>query len=192
MHFRRVPRATAPARGLLSLGVLRTPAPPPTKTVQCLHCRQTIRVAERATTISCPLCARGIRVDDVVIERPITSGPVRTCGLLVVGKRGHLAAPMIEARLGVHVLGRLEGHVLSGGPVILGPKAIWQGDCTAARVVIHPGATILGGRFCILADETPSPPLPPPSQSPASASGEGRPNPPEARVFGRPPLGVPV
>jgi len=48
------------------------------------------------------------------------------------------------------VLGGLSSaQVVSGGPVVIGPKARWAGDCCAPSLEIRLGARIEGGRFTV-------------------------------------------
>ena len=44
-----------------------------------------------------------------------------------------------EAHEGIEVLGGLSARVISGGPVIIGPHARWQGDCHAPSLEIRLG-----------------------------------------------------
>lgn len=148
----------------MMLGTFKTP----TRSVRCYHCQSTISVAPKAVQLTCPACYKPIRVDDIVVEREQASGQVRTCGVVVVGQRGSLSASFIEANQGVHVLGRLSGRVVSGGPVVIGPKAVWDGDCQALSIVIQPGATIVGGRFSIV-----GPTRGPGGGSPSRSAGRG-------------------
>lgn len=123
--------------------------PPQHRSVRCYHCLHWLDVPAKAVQLSCPLCYKPIKVDDVVIDRVQTTGQVRTCGVVVIGAKGNLSASLVESGQGVQVLGKLVGRVRCAGPVVLGPRAIWNGDCQAASIVIQPGATILGGRFSI-------------------------------------------
>lgn len=126
----------------------------PSREVQCYHCRRTIFVPVKAVTLTCPLCYKPIEVNDVFVNREQIRGAVRTCGVVVVGARGKLHAGSVVASLGVQVLGELVGDVATHGPVVIGPKAVWDGDCIAANIVIQPGATIRGGRFTIRNERT--------------------------------------
>lgn len=128
---------------------LVAPPKPLVKPVQCYHCHRLIEVPARALVLTCPACFQRVKIDDVHVVGTQAHARVRTCGLITVGKGASLAADLIEARLGVHVLGAVTGRVFSGGPVVIGPRATWMGDCTASRLIIYPGATILGGRFTI-------------------------------------------
>jgi hypothetical protein len=121
----------------------------PERTVRCYHCQRDMQVAMKAITLSCPHCYKLVHVGDVVVEKDHQAASVRTCGVVVVGKKGRLHASQIEASQGIQVLGELAGDVVCHGPVVIGARAIWRGDCSAAKIVIEPGATILDGRFTI-------------------------------------------
>jgi cytoskeletal protein CcmA (bactofilin family) len=121
-----------------------------TRTVECYHCLSAISVAARATNLTCPRCYQPIRTDDVVIDEHRVVGQLRTCGVVVVARRSSLRANSVESSAGVEVLGELRANVLTRGPVVIGPKGVFLGDCRAARVVVRPGATILGGRFEVI------------------------------------------
>lgn len=138
--------------------LLRPPVHPglpahPTRAVRCYHCARGLDVPARAITLSCPHCYKAIHVRDVVVEGAHAAAQVFSCGVVVVGERGCLKASAVTASLGVSVLGRLEAHVRTHGPVVIGPSAVWAGDCAAANIIIRPGARILSGRFSILGAE---------------------------------------
>jgi len=109
--------------------------------VQCYHCRHRFEVSRQTLTTVCPKCSKSLTVEDVVIKTAHGVRKIQTCGRLVVQKKGHVIAQLIEAHDGVEVEGILEGKVISGGPVRIGPKASWKGDCSA------PDAMSAGGHF---------------------------------------------
>lgn len=118
------------------------------RTVQCYECRRRFQVGGRAESTACPGCGRAVIVGDVVVRqlKPVTT--VRTCGRVIVQRRGRVIARRVEAHLGLDVLGVLDADVVSGGPVHIGPRAQWKGDCRAPTVVISPGARV-SGRFSV-------------------------------------------
>jgi hypothetical protein len=121
--------------------------PRPPRTVQCYHCRHRFVVGGLAMTINCPGCSKPLTVDDLVVKALSAVQAIQTCGRIVIQKKGHVIARLVEAHGGIDVEGILEANVLSGGPVRIGPKAIWKGNCTAPSVHIEPGCTIAGGYF---------------------------------------------
>ncbi|HYE60372.1 MAG TPA: polymer-forming cytoskeletal protein [Phycisphaerales bacterium] len=126
-------------------------APNP-RTIQCYHCRQRFEIARQAQSTSCPKCSRQLRLEDVVVKTLEAVRKIQTCGKVVVQKKGRIIAQSVEAHLGVHVEGIMEANVVSGGPVTIGSKAQWKGDCAAPSVVIEDGCVITGGYFAFPED----------------------------------------
>ena len=117
------------------------------KTVQCYHCSHRFEVSGRAMSTSCPGCYRAVVVQDVVVKGFETVQKLQTCGRVTIRARGRVIAGVIEAQEGIEVLGVLQGNVTSAGPVIIGPKARWKGDCRAPTLEIKLGARIESGFF---------------------------------------------
>lgn len=115
--------------------------------MQCYHCRHRFDVSPKAESTGCPRCGQRVIVGDVIVRelRPVSR--VQTCGRIVVHEKARINAELVEAHEGLEVLGGLSAKVISGGPVVIGPKARWAGDCHAPSVRIHLGARIEGGRF---------------------------------------------
>ena len=144
------------------------------RTVECYHCRHRFTVSWQTMTTSCPKCARGLNVEDIVIKVAYAVRKIQTCGTLVVEKKGRVTAQTVEAHGGVDVEGALEANVVSRGHVRIGPKAQWKGDLTAPTVLVELGGQIARGFFVIepqpleaVAELAPvvaeAPPLPPPT-----------------------------
>ena len=123
--------------------------PAASRAVQCYHCRRGFEVSARAESTACPHCGDRVIVGDIVVKALKPVHRVQTCGRVVVQARGRINADLVEAHLGVEILGGLDARVHSGGPVLIGPKARWKGDCSAPSVEIHEGARIEGGEFRI-------------------------------------------
>ena len=119
------------------------------RVVQCYHCRQRFEVSRKAESVNCAACNQRVIVGDVIVNelRPVQR--VQTCGRVVVHEKARVNAELVEAHDGVEVLGGLSARVLSGGPVIIGPHARWQGDCHAPSLQIRLGARIESGRFAV-------------------------------------------
>lgn len=144
-----------------------SPPPPASRTVQCYHCRERFDVPLKAMSISCPWCYKRVTLDDVVVKDSCWQSKLQTCGRLLVHRRGSLVASVIEAMMGIEILGHAEGTIVSGGPVLIGPKARIKGDVTAPSIWMEPGAVIENGFFKIIGPDRlargPSqPPQPPP------------------------------
>lgn len=168
------------------------PSTPAARTVQCYHCVERFDVPARAMSISCPWCYRRVTLDDLVVKDTCWTSRLQTCGRLVVHRKGSLVASLIEAREGIEVLGHVEGKLVSGGPVLIGPRARVKGDVQAPSVWVEPGAVIEGGYFQIVgADRLAKGP----SRAPAPPPGAGE-GPTQAQIVTRPssvlPKWVPV
>lgn len=124
-----------------------------TRALQCYHCRHRFDVPARTMTSSCPKCSKPLLVEDVVVKGIEACRKLQTCGRIVIEKRGRVMAQLVEAHQGIEVQGVMETKKYSGGPVSLGAKAEWKGDCHAPRIDIEPGAKIVGGYF-VIPDET--------------------------------------
>jgi cytoskeletal protein CcmA (bactofilin family) len=124
------------------------PAAP--RTVQCYHCRQWFDVPARAMSISCPWCYRRVGLDDLVIKGACWTSKIQTCGRVVVKARATLVAPLIEASQGVEVHGTIEGAIVSGAQLYVGPRARVKGQIRAPSIKVEPGG-VLEGAFVQIA-----------------------------------------
>ena len=147
----------------------------PPKTVQCYHCDHRFEVGGRAQSTSCPGCNKPLMVADQLIDKQ--RGPIRelkTCGQVVVKKRGRLICHHIVAHAGLICEGIIDAKtVQSGQTVVLGPKSNFKGDLTAPAVDIAMGAKIQPSLFAIGKDsgddpppESPESPETPPEKQP--------------------------
>ncbi len=123
------------------------------RNVRCYHCGRPFEVGARAMTTSCPGCFKPVRVNDVVVKALEAVKRIQTCGRVVVHKTGRVFAQLVEAEGGVVVEGLLEANVVSRGPVHIGAKATWKGDCRAPSLHVELGGKIVGGYF-VIPDET--------------------------------------
>lgn len=121
--------------------------------VQCYHCRAQIEVSPRAMTMTCPRCNKRLQLEDVTINVAQGLTKLQTCGRIIIEKKGSVRADLVEAHEGIEVLGSIRAKVMSGGPVVIGEKAKWHGDCRAPSVRIGDGAKIEGGYFEIASFE---------------------------------------
>ncbi|MEM1108741.1 MAG: polymer-forming cytoskeletal protein [Planctomycetota bacterium] len=123
----------------------------PPKTVQCYHCDHRFEVGGRAQSTSCPGCNKPVMVADQVIDKQ--RGPIRelkTCGKIIVKKRGRLICHHVVAHNGLECDGIVDAKtVVSNMPVLLGKKSNFKGDLTAPSVDITEGAQIQPSLFAI-------------------------------------------
>ena len=116
----------------------------PQRQVRCYHCRGEITVASAARSASCPLCFKGLVLDDLTVREGLYSSKLLTCGKVRVESKARAVTRSVEACEGVEILGSLEAKVTSLGPVYVGPGARMKGDCEASALVVAPGAVIDG------------------------------------------------
>jgi len=121
----------------------------PTRTVTCYHCRRPVTISAFAISATCPGCYKGLVLDDLVVREVHWAGKLRTCGRVIVERKGRVIGRLVQAALGVEVEGIVEATVVSGGPVVVKTSAKLSGDCRAPRLIVEPGATISGGHFHI-------------------------------------------
>jgi DNA-directed RNA polymerase subunit RPC12/RpoP len=119
------------------------------RVIQCYHCRNRFDVGQKTESTQCPSCNQRVIVADVIVKAIMPVSKVQTCGRIVIQRKGTVNAEFVEAHEGLEVLGGLNARVFSGGAVIIGPKARWNGDCHAPSVEIKPGARIESGRFYV-------------------------------------------
>ena len=123
----------------------------PPKTVQCYHCDHRFEVGGRAQSTSCPNCNKPVIVADQEIKGQ--RGPIRelkTCGQIIIKKRGRLICQQVVAHAGLVCEGIIDARtVTSGQTVTIGPKANFKGDLTAPAVEVALGAKIQPSLFQI-------------------------------------------
>jgi hypothetical protein len=117
------------------------------QTIVCLYCSQAQEVGRKAMTITCRHCNRPLKLEDIQIKTYEARRAVETCGILTVEKKGNVVADRVHCG-GLIVRGKLKGHVVSRGPVLVGPDAEVKGDVTAPTLAVGAGA-LLDGRYDI-------------------------------------------
>jgi len=146
--------------------------------VQCYQCDHRFEVGGSAQSTSCPGCNRPVMVADQIIKGQ--RGPIRelkTCGKIVVGKRGRLICQHIVAHAGLECEGIIDAKTVSSNvKVILGPKANFRGDLTAPAVDIGDGTVIQPSYFRI--GEPPPGYVPPSPTESKKTPGANHPAPP--------------
>jgi len=121
----------------------------PERIVRCYHCRTAIVVPRAGRTASCPICYKGIVLDDLFVRDAGFSGKLLTCGKVLVERKGRSVGRPVEAGGGIEINGTLEGTLTSGGPVLVGSRGRLKGDVHATSLVIKAGAVVDGGHFHI-------------------------------------------
>jgi len=115
------------------------------QSVKCYHCRHQFDVSSRTQSTSCPGCNKPVIVADVVVKGLKLVSKLQTCGRIIIRKRGRVIAKIVQANAGIDAQGTVDcGKVICGGPVVIGAKANWKGDCHAPSLAIELGANVLG------------------------------------------------
>ena len=122
-------------------------SPSARRTVRCLHCARAFVVPDSATTLTCPLCYKRVRVDDVILSGRQGHHKVETCGVIVIKPGARVTADTLSSGTGIMVEGEVRTRVSSAPSVVIGPEAVWLGDLRTDQLTIEPGGTVLGGRF---------------------------------------------
>jgi hypothetical protein len=128
---------------------MRGPKPPAERMVRCCHCRGEVIVPGAARSASCPLCFKGLMLDDLLVRDSGYSGRLITCGRVRVERQARAVTRTVCASEAVEVLGTLEASVTSHGTVYVASGARMKGDCRADALVVDRGAVIDGGFFRI-------------------------------------------
>jgi len=145
------------------------------KTVQCYHCRHRFEVSGRAQSTSCPNCNKALIVSDIEVKPGKIHGPskeIKTCGKILIHKRGRMMAETIEAHGGIECYGIIDARqVVVGVGVELHPKSKFKGDLHSPRLIMEQGAQFGPSIVAVpedplglndLGQTQPSPPPPPP------------------------------
>ncbi len=120
----------------------RTPAVTTARAIRCYHCRKPFEVSARAMTVGCPKCGKQLLVDDIVVKTTQQVRKLQTCGRIIVQPKGRVVADVVEAHEGIECRGLVRTKEYLGGPVVIGAKATWKGDCAAPSVAVEAGALI--------------------------------------------------
>jgi hypothetical protein len=125
-------------------------AAPNERFVRCYHCERDILVPAAARTASCPVCFKGLVLDDLAVK-DVGGYPGRlvTCGKVYIHSHTHTVIRNVMAGAGVDIAGVLAAKVSTFGCVKLSPSARVKGDCEARSLVVEEGAVIEGGFYRI-------------------------------------------
>ena len=124
-------------------------------TINCLYCGKPLEVARKTLSVTCKFCHKPLSLQDVPINRYHSRRSTDTMGVITVEKKGHVVGDMRCG--GAIVRGRVQGDIVSRGPVLVGPEAEIKGDVTAPTLAVGPGA-ILEGHYEIGKAEPQQPP----------------------------------
>lgn len=125
---------------------------PTQRSIQCYHCRHRFDVGAMTQSTVCPACNKSLVVQDVVVSTLKAVRKIQTCGRVIVQRKGHVIATLVEANEGVEVEGVMDGAVVTQGAVRLGKASHWKGDCRAPSFSAELGCVVASGYFEIHPD----------------------------------------
>lgn len=114
--------------------------------VACTYCAGVVDVALRAMSVFCPHCNKRLVLEDFTIDSYYAVREFFTCGDIVVGRKGHVVAPIRAGRLTVK--GKVQGCVSVRGAVQIKKTGQFKGELRAPSLVIEEGA-VFDGVVCI-------------------------------------------
>lgn len=93
-------------------------------------------------SVVCPGCNKRLNIENYQIRRYHPVREIRTCGDVVVEKRGHVPAPILAENLVVR--GKVDGDVTVLGSVSIDGTGRIQGDVRAKLLAVSDGGEIDG------------------------------------------------
>lgn len=112
--------------------------------VRCYHCGDWFKASTKAITASCTHCHNQVTVDDVEVKQTHWGGALMSCGRVAIGKKAACRSKLVVACHGVRILGKLEGDVLCGGPVVIGKSGALVGAVRAPALIVDRGGVLDG------------------------------------------------
>ena len=131
------------------MGKSHSPSLTTARAIRCYHCRSPFEVSARAMTVGCPECGKQLLVDDIVVKSSQLVRKLQTCGRIIVQARGRVVADLVEAHEGIECRGLVQTKGYLGGPVLIGAKGTWIGDCSTPSLAVEAGAKIENGLFVV-------------------------------------------
>lgn len=113
----------------------------------CYHCGRWFKAPTKSMSASCTNCHRQVTTQDIEVKALHWGQSLLSCGEVHVTKKARAIGKLVVACHGVRIDGHLEGLVLSGGPVRLGPHATLRGGVVAPGMRVDAGARLEGGPF---------------------------------------------
>jgi len=93
-------------------------------------------------SVVCPGCNKRLNIENYQIQRYHPVHEIRTCGDVVVEKRGHVPAPILADNLVVR--GLVDGNVTVLGSVSIDRTGQIHGDVRAGLLAVSDGGVIDG------------------------------------------------
>lgn len=110
--------------------------------VTCTYCGHEAEVSGRAMSMVCPKCSKRLNLENQHIVRYHPVSELRTCGDVLVDKKGNVPAPILAENL--TVLGQVRGNVSVRQRVSIGKTGTIEGDIVTPRLAVEDGGAIVG------------------------------------------------
>lgn len=117
---------------------------PQSRDVVCYRCAATLPVSGYAESASCPRCAGNLRLLPLDITKGHWGTSIMTTESIVVHPEAQVIANLAIASGNILIEGSVHAMCISGGTVKITQTGELKGGIRAARVIIEPGARIIG------------------------------------------------
>lgn len=117
---------------------------PQSRDVVCYRCGATLPVSGYAESASCPNCAGNLRLLTLDIEKGHWGTSLMTTESITVHPEAQVIANLAIASGDILIAGNVHAMCISGGTVTITSTGELKGGLRAARVIIEPGARIIG------------------------------------------------
>lgn len=124
------------------MGLFGTKAASAPRVVYCTHCNRQIDVCARAMSVFCPHCRQRVILEDYTIRSYHAVQSFRTCGDVVVERRGTLSAPIRVST--IKVKGKVWGNVEARERVEVARTGLVRGSVRAPYLIVQDGGVIVG------------------------------------------------
>ncbi len=117
---------------------------PESREVVCYRCASRLTVSGYAESSSCPKCAGNLRLLPLEIVRGHWGASLMTTESILVRAEAQVIANLAIASGDILIEGAMNSMCIAGGSVTIAPTGELRGGIRAARVIILPGARIIG------------------------------------------------
>lgn len=117
---------------------------PQSRDVVCYRCGATLPVSGYAESASCPKCAGNLRLLTLDITKGHWGTSLMTTESITVHPEAQVIANLAIASGNILVSGSVNAMCIAGGTVTITETGELKGGLRAARVIIEPGARIIG------------------------------------------------
>lgn len=117
---------------------------PRSREVRCYRCAAILPVSGYAESASCPSCAGNLRLLPIEIEKGHWGTSLMTTESIIVHEHAQVIANLAVASGDMIIAGCVHAVCVAGGTVTLKATGELRGGVRAARLIIEPGARIIG------------------------------------------------